>query len=261
MALFFRKKQHSNNANAEQREDIVSRLQVFLARLDEKAKLLYDEAKESAQSIADADPDPFKRSYYQFKTGIQGQFQALLQKANTTYQSQVLPKANMFEQMKVMTIFAAWHSNFLHLMTDVFEGVQLRDLEKEYREIMDDYTLAKEKFHCSQCGGKLEIDQFYYISTYITCPYCKTQNTFHPGTKTRLLELIARDLAEYRHRDLKENYQKVRREYGVKEAEQAFKSYMRAVIDEMNRIQPGMEIQNDRFYERIIEEYTHHGIG
>jgi len=262
MALFFGKKQQQDNPTDNQETtDIVMRLQVFLGKLDQKAQDLYAEAKENAQAIADSDPDPFKRSYYQFKMGIQGQFQALLQKANTTYQTQVLPKANMFEQMKLTTIYSEWHVKFMDLMADVFQGVQLRDLEKEYREIMDDYNETKEKFNCSQCGGKLEINQFYYISTYITCPYCQTQNTFHPGTKTRMLELITRDLAEYRHRDLKNIYKGIREEQGVKAAEQAFRTYMRAVIDEMNVIQPGMETQNDQFYRRIVEEYVRHGIG
>lgn len=261
MALFFGKKHQASPADHQETTDIVARLQVFLAKLDEKAQGLYTEARENAQAIADADPDPYKRAYYQFKIGIQGQFQALLQKANSTYQTQVLPKASMFEQMKLTTIYSEWHTKFMYLMTDVFEGVQLRDLEKEYREIMDDYNEIKEKFHCSQCGGKLEINQFYYISTYITCPYCQTQNTFHPGTKTRMLELITRDLAEYRHQDLKEAYNNIRKEHGVKAAEQAFKTYMRAVIDEMNVIQPGMETQNDQFYRRIVGEYVRHGIG
>jgi len=261
MALFFGKKPQAHLVNNQEATDLVTRLQVFLARLDEKAQGLYTEAKENAQAIADADPDPFKRSYYQFKMGIQGQFQALLQKANRTYQTQVLPKANMFEQMKLTAMYSEWHTKFMYLMADVFQGVQLRDLEKEYREIMDDYNETKEKFHCAQCGAKLEINQFYYISTYITCPYCQTQNTFHPGTKTRMLELITRDLAEYRHRDLKDTYKGIRKEQGVKAAEQAFRTYMRAVIDEMNVIQPGMEVQNDQFYRRIVEEYICHGIG
>ena len=140
-------------------------------------------------------------------------------------------------------------------MTTVFDGVQMRDLEKEYRDIIDDYNQVKEKFHCQQCGGKLEINQLYYISTYITCPHCKTQNTFHPGTKTRLLEVICRDLAELRHHDLKESYLTHRQAQGALAALDSYKRYIRAVTNEMNLIQPGMEKENEKFYERQIFEY------
>ncbi|WP_353197394.1 hypothetical protein [Parapedobacter defluvii] len=252
---FFSGKKTSNPSPSNPPEDVITRLQVFLDKLGVKADELYQETKENAQAIADGDIDPYKRSFHQFKAGVIGQFQALLQKADSTYQTQVLPKAGLFEQTKVSVLYSKWHSKVLHQLTTAFDGVQLRDLEKEYREIMDDYNQVKNNFHCSQCGGQLQIDQLYYISAFVECPHCKTQNTFHPGTKTRLLEVICRDLAEFRHRDLKAAHEAQRQAKGAQEALDSFITYMRAVIDEMDRIQPGMEQQNEKFYQRLLYDY------
>lgn len=260
MSFLFGKKQQ-NSTQEHQSSEVIARLQVFLDKLQAKADELYEEVQDNAQAIADADTDPYKRSFYQFKTGVIGQYQVLLQKGNTTFQTQVLPKTGIFEQTKASLLFSQWHSKVLNQMTTVFEGIQLRDLEKEYQEIIDDYNRVKDNFECKQCKGKLEINQLYYISTYIECPYCKTQNTFNPGTKTRQLELICRDLAEFRHRDLKERHRAERKIKGEGNALQSYIDYMRAVFNEMNKIQPGMEIQNEQFYQRLIKDYERFGIG
>ena len=251
--LFGKKNQHHSPENPP--TDVVSRLRIFLDKLGVKAEELYQATQENAQAVADGDSDPYKRSFHQFKAGVIGQFQVLLQKATSTYETQVLPKARLFEQTEASLLFSQWHSKVLNQMTTAFDGVQLRDLEKEYQEIMDDYNRTKDSFYCTQCSGKLEINELYYISTYITCPHCKTQNTFHPGTKTRMLELICRDLAELRHRGLGEKHKADRDANGAKAALSSYRSYMRAVFDEMNRIQPGMEAENEKFYQRLLTDY------
>ncbi|WP_353183646.1 hypothetical protein [Parapedobacter lycopersici] len=253
MALFSNK--NSNRSTDTPPAGVVNRLRVFLDKLTAKADELYRETQENAQAVADEDADPYKRGFHQFKAGVIGQFQSLLRKADHIYQTEVLPKAGLFEQTEASLLFSRWHSNVLQQLTTAFDGVQLRDLEKEYREIMDDYNRVKERFHCQQCGGKLEINALYYISTYVECAHCKTQNTFHPGTKTRLLELICRDLAELRHRGLREAYRAEREAKGAKAALDSYTRYLRAVFDEMSRIQPGMEAEHEKFYRRLITDY------
>ena len=67
----------------------------------------------------------------------------------------------------------------------------------------------KDKFHCSQCGANLEIKELYFISTYITCPYCQTQNTFVPSDKMREFEFVAKDFAEEKTREEEKLYEKI----------------------------------------------------
>ena len=81
--------------------------------------------------------------------------------------------------------------------------------EEKLREIVEEYNAVKDKFHCSQCGANLEIKELYFISTYITCPYCQTQNTFVPSDKMREFEFVAKDFAEEKTREEEKLYEKI----------------------------------------------------
>lgn len=254
MAIFdFNKKRNTENQSAG--SDLVKRLETFLAKLSEKADELYRETYMAAQSVADEDTDPYKRSYYQFKNGIQGQFRSILKKGDDTYRQQVIPNASIFETIKLSDVFNQWHTKILNQMTNVFNHVVEKDLEKEYQEILADYNSAKENFHCKQCGGKLVLAKIYYIATYVTCSHCQTQNTFNPSSKTRSLEHIAHDLAEQRSVYLQEEYDKIRQRSGRQAAFEAYKKYQRNVFDELNNILPGMEEPHEKFYQRLIDDY------
>ncbi|MBZ4192674.1 hypothetical protein [Niabella beijingensis] len=239
----------------QQETPLAQRLQVFLDKLSERAQSLYDEVRATAQEVADADNDPFKRSFLQFKSGILAQFNGILQKGNDTFHTQVTPKAGMMESAVLSVRFNDWHSKVLNLMVTVFDGISERDLEKEYAAAMEAYDHTKDSFQCHQCGSRLEIDRFYFIATYITCPHCRTQNTFDPGTKAKMVELLARPLAEQRCRDLKTVYERIRGERGAGQAFESYQQYTRALIAEMDKILPGLEEQHQNFYNRLISDY------
>ena len=54
----------------------------------------------------------------------------------------------------------------------------------------------------------IEIEKIFLIETYISCPYCQTQNTFAPSTQARNLQNIARGLAEQRTAHLYEEFER-----------------------------------------------------
>jgi len=235
---------------------LVQRYQSFLDKLNARAKEMYDELQTDAQRVADADTDPFKRSFLQFKAGMIAQFTAIVQKGSSVYQGEVAPKASAGEFMILSQMFNDWHLGVMNMMTTAFDQVIERDLEKEYVGIMEEYERYKHQFHCRQCGGKLEIQAFYFMATYVSCSYCRTQNTFDPGTKVRRIEHLARPLAEFRCHSLYQRYQEHRKQFGPKSAADSYKEYVQALIREMDGILPGLETQHQNFYDRLLSEYN-----
>ena len=237
---------------------LMERAKQFFGKLQQRADELAQEATESGQLIADADPDPFKRSFAQFKGGIIAQFTAIIQKGSETFSSQVIPKAGFHEMAGLSSLFTTWQRHVMDQMTSVFDNIVERDLEKEYADTQTEYTAACERAHCKQCGAKLEIRQFYFMSTYITCGFCQTQNTFDPGTKARMMELLARPLAELRCKTQYDQYRGERNRVGKEAAEPFYDAFARALTAEMDRILPGMEEQHQNFYRRLMAEYVNH---
>lgn len=243
-----------------QNNNITDRARTFFTKMDERAEEIMEEAKASGQLVADADSDPFKRSYLQFKGAIIAQFTAIIQKGATTFQTQIMPKAGGAEMISLSQLYNNWHTKVLSMMTHAFDDVEERNLEQEYKEIIESYNLAKDKFHCKQCGAKLAIKQFYFHASYISCEYCQTQNTFDPGTRARLMEHIARPLAESRCLEQYELFREERSKIGAKAATPAYEAYLAAVIHEMDELLPGLNEQHQNFYNRMINDYHKLGI-
>ena len=239
---------------------LMERATEFFGKLQQRADELAQEATESGQLIADADTDPFKRSFAQFKSGILAQFTAILQKGNQTFSSQIMPKAGFTEMAPLSELFSTWQQHVTDRMTGVFDNIQERDLEKEYADTQAEYAVAREQAHCKQCGAKLEIKQFYFMATYITCSYCQTQNTFDPGSKARMMEHLARPLAELRNKPLYDRYREERNRAGVKAAAPYYEAFAKGMAAEMDKILPGMEEQHRNFYRRMMHEYNNHGL-
>ena len=255
MSFFNFNKKNKQTADLISETPLTQRLQTFLDKLHARAEEMHAEVQVSGQSVADADTDPFKRSFLQFKSGMIAQFNAILQKGSTIYQGEVLPKASPMELMTLSQMFNDWHIAVLNMMTSAFDSVVERDLEREYRETMEEYNRYKDRFHCKQCGGKLEIYNFYFTATYIACPYCRTQNTFDPGTKVRMIEHLARPLAEHRCRGRYQTYKQERKLLGAKGAEESYRAYVLALIGEMDNILPGLETQHQNFCNRLLDDY------
>jgi len=235
---------------------LIQRAENYFGKLEARCEEILVEVKESAQLLADADTDPYKRSYLQFKSAIIAQFTSIIQKGSDTFQKHIMPNANTLEMMKVSQLFNNWQSKVVGIMTHAFDGVMERDLEKEYAEMMDEYEAARDAFHCKQCGAKLQLAQFYFTATYLTCEFCQTQNTFDPGSKARMIEHIARPLAESRCKSEYEAYRTRKSEVGQREATADYDRYVRAMIAQMNNILPGMEEQHQHFYNRLMHDYN-----
>ena len=202
--------------------DLEQRFRVFIEKLTERAESLAEETRGAIQEIYDEDADPYKRSFGNFLMGVKGQFKGIIDKAEEVFKQQIKPHALSFLKTqtpegelqeewfrKIHDDFEKWKDKMRDLADSIENQVKKPSAEEKLREIVEEYNAVKDKFHCSQCGANLEIKELYFISTYITCPYCQTQNTFIPSDKMREYEFVAKDFAEEKTKKEEEFYEKI----------------------------------------------------
>ena len=218
-------------------KDLEQRFRVFIEKLTERAESLAKETSNSIQEIYDEDADPYKRSFGNFLMGVKGQFKGIIDKAEEVFKQQIRPHAPSFlktqtpegelqEQWfrKIHDDFEKWKDKMRDLAESIENQVKKPSAEEKLREIVEEYNAVKDKFHCSQCGANLEIKELYFISTYITCPYCQTQNTFVPSDKMGEFEFVPKDFAEEKTRQKEKIYEKISSSE-VASAEEEFLAY------------------------------------
>ena len=202
--------------------DLEQRFRVFIEKLTERAESLAKETRDAMQEIYDEDTDPYKRSFGNFLMGVKGQFNGIIDKAEDVFKQQIKPYEPSFYETqtpegelqekwfrKIHEDFEKWKDKMRDLADSIESHVKEPSAEEKLREIVEEYNAVKDKFHCSQCGANLEIKELYFISTYITCPYCQTQNTFVPSDKMREFEFVAKDFAEEKTREEEKLYEKI----------------------------------------------------
>src|SRR5690606_12093839 len=96
-----------------QNNSLTERAHTIIDKIEEREQEINEEAKESRQLVADADQDPFKRSFLQLKGAIIAQFTAIIQKGSTIYQTQIMPKARGTEMISISQLFSNWHAKVL----------------------------------------------------------------------------------------------------------------------------------------------------
>lgn len=276
----------------------------FLDKLEQRMEELCTAAIPELKELMATDEDQYKRTFLKVQSGIRGQLQNIRSKAADTYEEKVNAVYYRFDaQISVLddhhnlvSDFRAacsdrYHDEFdrklNHWLTQI-EQTAARDLEVEYKKIIAEFDSIKDKFTCKQCGGTIGIEKIFLISTYITCPHCQTQNTFEPGTQSRNLQNIARELAEQRTKALYEAYkeeegvervmyqrnhdlelslihEKDKKRIQLVEAEMALNEarrqqsitgapklqlqYLRAMYDEWNSITPDLKEHNEKMYQ------------
>jgi RNA polymerase-binding transcription factor DksA len=276
----------------------------FLGKLETRMEELGTAALPELREALAADTDPYKRTFLKMQSGVNGQFENIRQKAYDTYDQQV---NGLYDQLsnEIPVLHPAhnqlmdfrnscsdrYHQQFdskYHYWRDQIQATSRRDLETEYRQILDEFEQVKNQFTCSQCGAPIAIQKIFFISTYLPCPSCQTQNSFEPGSQARQLQFIARDLAEQRTAHLHTAYEKenaLEREYyheahtlklstihehdkkilAQKEAEMAaiearrqesirrtpelYRQYLRAMYDELNLILPDLKDHHEKMYQ------------
>lgn len=174
------------------------------------------------------------------------------------------------------------------------ENTLSEDYEAKYQKILDEYESIKDKFKCSQCSSPIAIDKIYFTTTYISCPSCQTKNTFEPSSQAKMLEHLGRSLAEQRTRHLLKEHDEIpeksqqlylkrheltlslihekdktviaQKEKQMQELEKQrmeleqkapalYQKYLRAMFDEWNKINPELQEEHEKFYNRLLTDY------
>jgi len=200
--------QEYNNGLASFRERYIA----FLSKLEARAKELEEETLVAGQEILDNDEFRF----IHFKAGIKGQFDALTKKAKDVYKEQIKEyKIRSFHigengisedeadtySKKIQSTYQLL-DDFIEkidtIFNAIFDQVKVISPEKKLKQLLEEYEITKEQFSCTQCGSQLKLDKFYFVSAYVTCEYCQTQNTFVPSMKMALLPDLVREIADNR---------------------------------------------------------------
>jgi len=278
----------------------------FSEKLEAKMEELATAAIPELKQVLQDDEDLYKRTFHRVYSGVMGQLNNIREKARDTYEEKI--DSIYYDLDARISVLDKNHdliSDFRSACSDrheefenkydywrkQIEKTQERDLEIEYKKILDEFETIKDKFSCTQCGGNLTIDKIFLIETYISCPYCQTQNTFAPSTQARNLQNIARGLAEQRTAHLYEEYQteynrerelyherhelsiskihesdkkvlseiqakmdelEEQRQFVIKNAPKLHQVYLRAMYDEWNKITPDLKEHNEKMYQNQL---------
>ncbi|MDR6760131.1 DNA-directed RNA polymerase subunit RPC12/RpoP [Flavobacterium sp. 2755] len=278
----------------------------FLEKLEAKMEELATASIPELKQLLQEDEDLYKRTFHRVLSGINGQLNNIRDKARDTYEEKI--DSIYYDLDSRISVLDKHHdllSDFRSACSDRYndfddkfdywrkqiEKTQERDLEIEYKKILDEYEAIKNKFSCTQCGGNIEIEKIFLIETYISCPYCQTQNTFAPSTQGRNLQNIARGLAEQRTAYLYEAFEtedkkerelyhqrhelslskihesdkkvlseiqakmddlEEQRQFVIKNAPKLYQVYLRAMYDEWNKITPDLKEHNEKMYQNQV---------
>jgi hypothetical protein len=285
---------------------------VFIDKLEDKMKELCEAAIPELKSTFETDEDLYKRAYGRLLSGIKGQLENIRKKISDVYDEKVI--AVMQDLKSSVSISSPYHdvlydfrnacsnrnnafeekyNNWLDALNETAE----QDLEIKYQEILTEFEAIKNKFTCKQCGSNITIEKIFFISTYLTCPSCQTQNTFEPSTQAKGLEGLGRSLAEQRTAPLLQAYEaekamertlyherhalslsginnddkkeveqlnqkmtelETQRQAAIKNAPGLYEIYLRAMFDEWNKIVPDLAVENEKFYDRMLADHRNY---
>lgn len=277
---------------------------VFLEKLERKMEELCAEAIPELKEVFANDEDTGKRTFNKVFSGVKGQLENIHRKAYDTYEEKILGEYYALDRIispldagyRYLNNFRnecseRYHNDFdkkLSFWQNQLDATKERDLEVEYQKVLQEYESIKHKFTCKQCGATLTIDKIFFIDVYITCPACRTQNTFQPSSAARMVQHFSRDLAHQRTASLYEAFAiengKERKYYhqihdlklkntftpndnvkqqieqlekerlaSIENAPKLHAVYLRALYDEMNKITPDLKEHNEIMYENEMK--------
>lgn len=290
-----------------QLNDAQQRWFAFLEKLEVKMGELGTAAIPELKEMLRSDDDNSERNFYKIQSGILCQFENIRKKAYDTYEEKVnnlyyeltSQTSALSDHYKLLQHFRTACSNRYHQQFEEryqywcnqMEEASKKDLELEYRNILAAYETTKNKFSCKQCGSPILIEKIFFISVYIACPACSTQNNYEPGTQARSLQHIARDLAEQRTENLSQLYKnetererelyheihqlklglsheknkttlsqkqqqvallEQQRQQAIANAPQLYRQYRRAMYNEWSKIIPDLKEHHEVMYQNEI---------
>ena len=176
-------------------QETYKKFDIFLEKLKKRAEEIAIDGQETVQEVYDSDDDLYKRAFWSFKKWLEWKFQEIISKGENIYKTKVIPEEQNYWDwslnLNVEKKFEKWKDSINYLKESIFRDLKEKTSKDYYEEVKKEFEEIKDNFFCANCGAKIELDQFYTISKYITCEFCKTKNIFHPSDKMRELQFMS----------------------------------------------------------------------
>jgi hypothetical protein len=274
---------------------------LFIDKLEDKLREFAEASIPELEELNRNDTDEYKREYSSMKSAVLGQLESIVKKAREVQEEKIAYFPYYENERDAYYEFRNECYQKLHQLEELkavycekIENTTQEDYEAKYSKILEEYQIIKDQFRCSQCGSPVPIDKIYSTTTYLTCSFCNTKNTFEPSSQTKALEQLGRSLAEQRTAHLLLQYQeacripqelyhqihklelslnwetdkngvaqiekqieelKQQKEKLEQQAPELYRNYLRTMFDEWNKINPDMKEQHEKFYKRLLDEY------
>lgn len=176
-------------------QETYKKFDIFLEKLKKRAEEIAIDGQETVQEVYDSDDDLYKRAFWSFKKWLEWKFTEIISKAENVYKTKIIPEEQNYWDwslnLNVEKKFEKWKDSINYLKESIFRDLKEKTSKDYYEEVKKEFEEIKDNFFCTNCGAKIELDQFYTISKYITCEFCKTKNIFHPSDKMRELQFMS----------------------------------------------------------------------
>lgn len=282
-------------------KDTQERFFLFIDKLEDKLREFAEASIPELEELNRNDTDEYKREYFSMKNAVLGQFESIMKKAREVQEEKIIDFPYYENERNTYYEFRNACYQRLNQLSELnaaycqqVENTQQEDYEAKYQKILDEYQIIKDQFRCSQCSSPVPIDKIYFTTTYITCSFCNTKNTFEPSSQAKTLEQLGRSLAEQRTAHLLLQYQEVcqkpqllyrqihelklglnwekdknivaqkekqiqdlkqEKERLEQQAPELYQNYLRTMFDEWNNINLEMKEEHEKFYTRLLNEY------
>jgi rubrerythrin len=243
----------------------------FLDKLETRMHEMCVAAVPEIREVFNQDTDPYKRAHGRMLMGLNGQINQMRHKANKAREENIIyfidcataelpdfissagreyhDKLNAF-RIACINRHNIFEEKIAHYTSLLKNAAGEQDMETTYQKQLIAFENIRDKFVCKQCGGNITISRIFFIATYITCPFCQTQNTFIPSTGAQMVLHQARSLAEQRTAHLLRIY-----EESKPKNSQLYQQYLRSMFNEWNKIVPDMAEENEKFYQRLLQDH------
>lgn len=170
-------------------EEAIERWNAFLAKLRERGRQTLAEAEQGCAELLDLsalDPLPLSNAW----TAIENQLRDLAARALQTWTEKVEPALEaadvdaevLFREREKQEV---WERELEHEKVRaelrIFAAAAERILAQAKKNLSREHR-------CSQCGGPLKLSDRFFRSTQVSCSFCKSVNTYVPGSHVQAVE-------------------------------------------------------------------------
>ena len=189
----------------QQLQALTQRLEVYLDRMEARAREFAAQAAPTAAELQAKDP----ASVGSFRMELQRQIMYLHTKAERAYEQHFGPYEDLDDDdvsMDEHTLLQSYWEDAEYRVDDfqdrlerIVEGIftqgGISQARQDWEQAIADWRRAQQSFTCSQCGAPVALPELYHVAVYVTCQGCGSRVTFQPSQAMQAAPALAEDLA------------------------------------------------------------------